>query len=69
MTVEDDEAYVKREEARQMIVDHLFQFANDHRECHWEGDAFHRESERPLALAIDLIHDELAAWARQSHDQ
>jgi hypothetical protein len=62
MTVEDDEA---KRKARAVIAEHLFQYADDHRECHWEGDSFHREVERPLALAIDLLRDELIAWARE----
>jgi len=60
---EKDEAYFQSEvehakrKARQMIVDDLFQFADDHRAYHG--------LERPLALAIDRVHDELLAWARK----
>src|SRR5262249_15680027 len=65
--IEFDEAHVQGEvehakrKARQMIVDDLFQFADDHRAYH--------ELEQPLALAIDLLHDELEAWAKQTDDQ
>jgi hypothetical protein len=70
MTTNYDEAYIQSEvehakrKARQMIVDHLFGWADDHREYHLEGDAIHHESERPLALAIDLVRDDLLVWAR-----
>jgi hypothetical protein len=65
MNIDYDKEFVLREEThakrKQMIVDHLFQFADDHRAYH--------ELEQPLALAIDLLHDELEAWAKQTHDQ
>jgi hypothetical protein len=72
---EEDEAYFRREvehakqKAREMIIDYLFQFADDHRADHLEGDAVHHESERPLALAIDMVHDELLAWAREEQNR
>jgi hypothetical protein len=53
----EDEVEHARQMARQMIVDHLFEFADDHRS--------YNELEKPLALAIDCVHDELAAWARR----
>ena len=62
----DHEAYFQSEvdhakrKARQMIVDDLFQFADDHRAYH--------ELEQPLALAIDRVHDELLAWAKADVD-
>jgi hypothetical protein len=67
----EDEAYFQSEvdlakqKARKMIVDDLFRYADDHRAYHLEGDAIHHELEQPLALAIDLVHDELLAWKAQ----
>jgi hypothetical protein len=48
---EEDEAHESgvehaKQTARQMIIDHLFQFADDHREYDPKGDAIHHESER-----------------------
>jgi hypothetical protein len=63
---EEDEAYFQSEvdhakqKARAMIVDHLFQFADDHRA--------YNELAKPLALAIDFLHDELLAWARKEQE-
>jgi hypothetical protein len=63
MTIHFDEEHIQSEvehakrKARQMIVDDLFQFADDHRA--------YDELEKPMALAIDLVHDELEAWARE----
>jgi hypothetical protein len=64
MTTQYDEAYMQSEvdhakrEAKKMIVDHLLQYANDHRPyTHQEGCL-----EGPLVLAIDHVSDELVAW-------
>jgi hypothetical protein len=71
MAIEYDEAYVKGEEehakrrARAMIAEHLLQYADDHRTHHLEGDAIHYESERPMALAIDLVRPELEVWLQE----
>jgi hypothetical protein len=51
-----EEEQARQQMFRQMIVDHLFRFADDHRA--------YPELERPLALAIDRVHDELLAWAK-----
>jgi hypothetical protein len=67
MTTQYDEAYIQSEvdhakrEAKTMIVDHLLQFADDHRPYIDQEGCL----EGPSVLAIDLVRDELVAWAKE----